>query len=76
MRGEPAWQESDKHLLGDWPIEIGLWVGSAASPNRLGKTGDGRKDTAVAVRFEASPMEPVPVALIVSVVNMFLSRLL
>jgi hypothetical protein len=48
MRGEPAWQENNKSLLGDWPIEIGLWVGSAASPNRLGKTGDGRKDTAVA----------------------------
>ncbi len=48
MRGEPAWQEGDKRLLGDWPIEIGLWVGSAASPNRLGKTGDNRDDTAVA----------------------------
>lgn len=48
MRGEPAWQEGDRRLLGDWPIEIGLWVGSAASPNRLGKTGDGRDDTAVA----------------------------
>ncbi len=48
MRGEPAWQEGGKRLLGDWPIEIGLWVGSAASPNRLGKTGDGRNDTAVA----------------------------
>jgi hypothetical protein len=48
MRGEPAWQEEGKLLLGDWPIEIGLWVGSAASPNRLGKTGDGRDDTAVA----------------------------
>jgi hypothetical protein len=48
MRGEPAWQENGRSLLGDWPIEIGLWVGSAASPNRLGKTGDGRKDTAVA----------------------------
>jgi hypothetical protein len=48
MRGEPAWQENNKSVLGDWPIEIGLWVGSAASPNRLGKTGDGRKDTAVA----------------------------
>jgi hypothetical protein len=32
MRGEPAWLEGNKHLLGDWPIEIGLWVGSAASP--------------------------------------------
>jgi hypothetical protein len=48
MRGEPAWHESGKSLLGDWPIEIGPWVGSAASPNRLGKTGDGRNDTAVA----------------------------
>jgi hypothetical protein len=48
MRGEPDWQEGDRRLLGDWPIEIGLWVGSAASPNRLGRTGDGRDDTAVA----------------------------
>jgi hypothetical protein len=48
MRGEPAWQEGGKRLLGDWPIEIGLWVGSAATPNRLGKTGDKRDDTAVA----------------------------
>jgi len=48
MRGEPAWQDDGKRLLGDWPIEIGLWVGSAASPNRLGRTGDNRDDTAVA----------------------------
>jgi hypothetical protein len=48
MRGEPAWQEGNRRLLGNWPIEFGLWVGSSASPNRLGKTGDGRKDTAVA----------------------------
>ena len=48
MRGEPAWRNEDNRLLGDWPIEIGLWVGSAASPNRFGKTGDGRIDTAVA----------------------------
>ena len=37
-----------KKILGDWPIEIGLWVGAAATPNRLGKKGDGRTDTAVA----------------------------
>lgn len=25
--------------LGDWPFEIGLWVGSAATPNRMGYRG-------------------------------------
>lgn len=64
MRGDPAWQEDGRRLLGDWPIEIGLWVGSAASPNRLGKTGDGRDDTAVARvrRFRRNGREaPAPI---------------
>lgn len=26
--------------LGDWPYEIGLWVGQAATPNRIGAEGD------------------------------------
>jgi len=47
MRGEAAWQGGGKRLLGDWPIEIGLWVGSAASPNRLGGKGNPNPDTAV-----------------------------
>ena len=25
---------------GDWPFEIGLWVGKAATPNRMGRKGD------------------------------------
>ena len=33
--------------LGDWPIEIGLWVGSDASPNKLGGKGKSDETTAV-----------------------------
>jgi hypothetical protein len=31
---------------GAWPFEIGLWVGKAATPNVMGRRGDGRSDTA------------------------------
>ena len=47
MRGEPEWQDGDKKRLGDWPIEIGLWVGAAATPNRLGGKGNTSPDSAV-----------------------------
>ena len=33
-------REKDKPRLGEWPFEIGLWVGSAATPNRMGRRGD------------------------------------
>lgn len=42
-------KEKDKKKLGDWPFEIGLWVGTAATPNRMGYrgyTGPGTEDTA------------------------------
>lgn len=36
----------DPARLGEWPFEIGLWVGRAASPNRLGGPGDKDETTA------------------------------
>jgi hypothetical protein len=40
-------RDSDKSL-GSWPFEIGLWVGSAATPNRMGGNGVSGTDTAIA----------------------------
>lgn len=51
---------------GEWPFEIGLWVGKAATPNILGKKGDGRSDSArTKVRqFKADPKgKPSPIPL-------------
>ncbi|MFZ2103786.1 MAG: hypothetical protein WAV18_00135 [Roseiarcus sp.] len=33
--------------LGTWPIEIGLWVGGAATPNNLGSAKNQKENTAV-----------------------------
>ena len=32
--------------LGDWPFEIGLWVGQSATPNRMGGKGDNNPNSA------------------------------
>jgi hypothetical protein len=51
---------------GQWPFEIGLWVGKAATPNILGKKGDGRSDSARAKvrQFKNDPRgKPSPIPL-------------
>jgi hypothetical protein len=36
-----------ENRLGTWPIEIGLWVGGAATPNNLGAAKNKKPNTAV-----------------------------
>jgi hypothetical protein len=51
---------------GEWPFEIGLWVGKAATPNIMGVKGDGRSDTArIKVRqYKSDPRgKPSPIPL-------------
>ena len=51
--------------LGAWPFEIGLWVGKAATPNRMGAKGEKDQTTARAktVRFKNNSRRasPIPV---------------
>jgi hypothetical protein len=59
-------REQDTARYGTWPFEIGLWVGKAATPNIMGRRGDGRSDTArTKVRqFKADPRsKPSPIPL-------------
>lgn len=59
-------RERDKERYGEWPFEIGLWVGKAATPNVLGRKGDSRSDSARAKvrQFQADPKgKPSPIPL-------------
>lgn len=59
-------REKDPGTLGPWAFEIGLWVGKAATPNLMGRKGDGRDDTARAktLAFQKDPAHaPSPIPL-------------
>lgn len=48
--------------LGTWPFEVGLWVGKAATPNRMGKRGDSDRTTARAktIAFQGNSRKAAP----------------
>jgi len=57
-------RQSDVQKLGDWPFEIGLWVGKAATPNYMGKKGDTNPDSAraktIAYKNNSRKAAPIP----------------
>lgn len=54
----------DPQKLGTWSFEIGLWVGQAATPNRMGKKGDNdeysARSRAIAFGNNSDRTSPIP----------------
>jgi hypothetical protein len=58
-------RQQDVEKLGEWPFEIGLWVGKAATPNVMGAKGDNNSDSARAktIAFKNDDRKPSPIPL-------------
>lgn len=59
-------RQQDVTKLGEWPFEIGLWVGKSATPNYMGQKGDKYKESARAktISFQSNyPNKPSPIPL-------------
>ena len=59
-------RRKDTGRYGGWPFEIGLWVGKAGTPNRLGERGDSRADSARSKvsQYKNNPQgKPAPIPL-------------
>jgi hypothetical protein len=58
-------RERAPERLGSWPFEIGLWVGRAATPNRLGSKSDNDPESArrKTIAFKNDTRKPSPIPL-------------
>ena len=58
-------RQKDVEKLGEWPFEIGLWVGRAATPNRMGRKGDTDRESArtKTIAFKNDNRKPSPIPL-------------
>lgn len=58
-------REQSTDRLGEWPFEIALWVGQAATPNRMGSKDDRSNYTARAktLRFSSNTSKEPPIPL-------------
>lgn len=58
-------RQKDVDKLGQWPFEIGLWVGKGATPNRMGAKGDNDRESARAktIAFKNDNRKPTPIPL-------------
>ena len=56
-------REKDVEKLGEWPFEVALWVGRAATPNIMGQKGDNQKETARAktIAYKNDDRKPSPI---------------
>ena len=58
-------RQKDVEKFGEWPFEIGLWVGRAATPNRMGQKGDTDQETAraktLAFKRGTTTASPIPI---------------
>jgi hypothetical protein len=58
-------RQKDVEKLGEWPFEIGLWVGRAATPNKMGQKGDTDRESARAktIAYQNDDRKPSPIPL-------------
>lgn len=58
-------RQKNSKKLGEWPFEIGLWVGRGATPNRMGAKGDADPNSAriKTIRYHGDSKKGAPIPL-------------